>query len=249
MSDSLNNVNINSLKNDIENGKVVPFIGAGISQSAKLKGKDNTPFRSWKTLLIDLSSVIIDRNKKSIVDSLLLFKEDEINYLEIADKIKEYSNQNDYNIKLNELISINYDEIDANTYILARNIWNLNSNLIITTNYDSVLEKACDSKNVQPLYLDNNFKLSQAVSGELTKPTVWNIHGHESNLDSIILTSESYKKLYDNLKDNSQLHTLKTLVTTKSLLFIGFGYEDNISKVIKNILDLYGGYGKNHYMI
>ena len=46
---------------------------------------------------------------------------------------------------------------------------------------------------------------------------------NESNLDSIILTSESYKKLYDNLKDNSQLHTLKTLVTTKSFLFIGFG--------------------------
>ena len=157
MSDSLNNVNINSLKNDIENGKVVPFIGAGISQSVKLKGKDETPFRSWKTLLIDLSSVIIDRNKKSIVDSLLLIKEDEINYLEIVDKIKEYSNQNDYNIKLNELISINYDEIDANTYILARNIWNLNSNLIITTNYDSVLEKACNSKNVQALYLTNNF--------------------------------------------------------------------------------------------
>lgn len=125
MSDSLNNVNINSLKNDIKNGKVVPFIGADISQSAKLKG---------------------------------------------------------------------YDEIDENTYILARNIWNLNSNLIITTNSDSVLEKGCDSKNVQPLYLDNNFKLSQAVSGELTKPTVWNIHGHESNLDSIILISESYKK-------------------------------------------------------
>ncbi len=72
---------------------------------------------------------------------------------------------------------------------------------------------------------------------------------NESNLDSIILTSESYKKLYDNLKDNSQLHTLKTLVTTKSFLFIGFGYEDNISKVIKNILDLYARHGKNHYMI
>ena len=66
--------------------------------------------------------------------------------------------------KLNELISINYDEIDANTYILARNIWNLNSNLIITTNYDSVLEKVCDSKNVQPLYLDNNFKISRFLS-------------------------------------------------------------------------------------
>ncbi len=125
----------------------------------------------------------------------------------------------------------------------------LNSKLIITTNYDSVLEKACESDNVQALYLDNNFKLSQVVSDELTKPTVWNIHGHESNIDSIILTSDSYKKLYDNLKVNSQLHTLKTLVTTKSLLFIGFGYEDNMANVIKVILDLYAGYGRNHYLI
>jgi hypothetical protein len=147
------------------------------------------------------------------------------------------------------MITTNYDSIDKKSYNLARNIWKLNSKLIITTNYDSVLEKACESDNVQSLYLDNNFKLSQVVSDELTKPTVWNIHGHESNIDSIILTSDSYKKLYDNIKLNSQLHTLKTLVTTKSLLFIGFGYEDNMANVIKDILDLYGGYGKNHYLI
>lgn len=77
---------------------------------------------------------------------------------------------------------------------------------------------------MQALYLTNNFKLTQVVSNDLTKPTVWNIHGYESNLDSIILTSKSYKRLYENIKDNSELTTLKTLIITKSLLFIGFGY-------------------------
>lgn len=248
MSDSLNEANKESLRIDINNGKVIPFVGAGVSQSVILKGSDDkSPFKSWKDLLKTLSTIIIDENDKNHIDSYFELKD--IDYLEIADKIKKFSNQIDYSKKLEEVITTDYDLIEKNSYNLAENIWMLNSKLIITTNYDSVLEKACESDNVQALYLDNNFKLSQVVSDELTKPTVWNIHGHESNIDSIILTSESYKKLYDNLKVNSQLHTLKTLVTTKSLLFIGFGYEDNMANVIKDILDLYGGHGRNHYMI
>jgi hypothetical protein len=248
LSDSLNEANKESLKRDINNCKVIPFVGAGVSQSVILNGSDNkSPFKSWKDLLKTLATIIIDEKDKNHIDSYFELKD--IDYLEIADKIKKFSNQIDYSKKLEEVIATDYDLIDKNSYNLAKNIWNLNSKLIITTNYDSVLEKACESDNIQALYLDNNFKLSQVVSDQLIKPTVWNIHGHESNLDSIILTSDSYKKLYDNLKDNSQLHTLKTLVTTKSLLFIGFGYEDNISNVIKDILDLYGGYGRNHYII
>jgi hypothetical protein len=221
LSDSLNESNKESLRIDINNGKVIPFVGAGVSQSVILKGSDDkSPFKRWKDLLKTLSTIIIDEKDKNHIDSYFELKD--IDYLEIADKIKKFSNQIDYSKKLEEVITTDYDLIDKSSYILAKNIWKLNSKLIITTNYDSVLEKACESDNVQALYLDNNFKLSQVVSDELTKPTVWNIHGHESNIDSIILTSESYKKLYDNLKVNSQLHTLKTLVTTKSLLFIGF---------------------------
>lgn len=79
------------------------------------------------------------------------------------------------------MITTDYDSIDKKSYILARNIWKLNSKFIIITNYDSVLEKAYESDNVQALYLDNNFKLSQVVSDEQTKPTVLNIHGHGRN--------------------------------------------------------------------
>jgi tetratricopeptide (TPR) repeat protein len=249
LSDSLNEANKESLKKDIENSKVIPFVGAGVSQSVKMKGKDISPFKSWKDLLRDLSTVAIEEKNKNHINSYFDLDDKDIDFLELADKIKKFSNQNDYSQKLGEVVTTNYDLIDKTSYVLARNIWKLNSNLIITTNYDSILEKSCESDNVQALYLDNNFKLSQVVSDELTKPTVWNIHGYESNIDSIILTTDSYKKLYDNIKINSQLHTLKTLVTTKSLLFIGFGYEDNMANIIKDILDLYGGYGRNHYLI
>ena len=249
MSDSLNESNKESLKKDIENCKVIPFVGAGVSQSVRMKGKETSPFKSWKDLLRDLSTLVIEEKNKNHINSYFDLDDKDIDFLELADKIEKFSNQIDYSKKLEKVITTDYDNIDENSYTLARNIWKLNSKLIITTNYDSVLEKACESDNVQALYLDNNFKLSQVVSDELTKPTVWNIHGYESNIDSIILTSESYKKLYDNIKVNSQLHTLKTLVTTKSLLFIGFGYEDNMANVIKDILDLYTGHGRNHYLI
>lgn len=249
MNEELNRVNIESLKKDILSGKIIPFAGAGVSQSVKIKGKDISPFKSWKDLLRDLSTVVIEEKNKNHINSYFDLDDKDIDFLELADKIEKFSNQNDYSKKLQEAITTNYDNIDENSYTLARTIWNLNSNLIITTNYDSVLEKACNSKNVQPLYLNNNSKLSQVVSSELTKPTVWNIHGYESNLDSIILTSDSYKRLYESIKDNSELATLKTLIITKSFLFIGFGYEDNISKILNDMLDLYGGHGRNHYMI
>lgn len=148
MSVSLNEANKESLKKDIENCKVIPFVGAGVSQSVILKASDNkSPFKSWKDLLKILSTIIIDENDKKHIDSYFELKD--IDYLEIADKIKKFSNQIDYSKKLEEVITTDYDSIDKKSYILARNIWKLNSKFIITTNYDSVLEKACESDNVQ----------------------------------------------------------------------------------------------------
>jgi hypothetical protein len=172
LSDSLNEANKESLKKDINNGKIIPFVGAGVSQSLILKGSDNKlPFKSWKDLLKTLATIIIDENDKNHIDSYFELKD--IDYLEIADKIKKFSNQIDYSKKLEEVITTDYDLIDKSSYILAKNIWKLNLKFIITTNNDSVLEKTCESDNVQAFYLDNNFNLSQVVSDELTKPTVW----------------------------------------------------------------------------
>lgn len=87
MSVSLNEANKESLKKDIENCKVIPFVGAGVSQSVILKASDNkSPFKSWKDLLKTLSTIIIDENDKKHIDSYFELKD--IDYLEIADKIK-----------------------------------------------------------------------------------------------------------------------------------------------------------------
>lgn len=80
MSDSLNEANKESLKKDIENCKVIPFVGAGVSQSVILKANDNkSPFKSWKNLLKTLSTIIIDENDKKHIDSYFELKD--IDYL------------------------------------------------------------------------------------------------------------------------------------------------------------------------
>jgi hypothetical protein len=121
LSYSLNEANKESLKKDINNGKIIPFVGAGVSQSLILKGSDNKlPFKSWKDLLKTLATIIIDENDKNHIDSYFELKD--IDYLEIADKIKKFSNQIDYSKKLEEVITTDYDLIDNNSYILAKNI-------------------------------------------------------------------------------------------------------------------------------
>ena len=49
----------------------------------------------------------------------------DIDYLEIADKIKRFSNQIDYSKKLEEMITTNYDSIDKNSYNLAINLYKM----------------------------------------------------------------------------------------------------------------------------
>ena len=88
MSDSLNEANKESLKKDIENCKVIPFVGAGVSQSVKMKGKNISHFKSWKDLLRDLSTVVIEEKNKNHINSYFDLDDKDIDFLELADKIK-----------------------------------------------------------------------------------------------------------------------------------------------------------------
>jgi len=122
VNEELNMVNIESLKKDILSGKIIPFIGAGVSQSVKIKGKKTSPFKSWKDLLRDLSTLVIEEKNKNHINSYFDLDDKDIDFLELADKIKKLSNKDDYLTKLQEVITANYDNIDENTYTLARTI-------------------------------------------------------------------------------------------------------------------------------
>ena len=82
MNEELNRSNIESLRKDILSGKIIPFIGAGVSQSVKIKGKDISPFKSWKDLLRDLSTLVIEEKNKNHINSYFDLDDKDIDFLE-----------------------------------------------------------------------------------------------------------------------------------------------------------------------
>lgn len=104
---SVNEANKQSLKDDIKKGNIIPFIGAGVSRSVKDKN-GNTPFKSWQGLLQDLSSVVSNKEDLNAITTLLSLDIKYIDFLRVADMIKEYSYTNDYHDRLNEVITTDW---------------------------------------------------------------------------------------------------------------------------------------------
>ena len=88
------------LKRLISENKVIPFVGAGISKDVKNKDGKNV-FVNWKELLIKLNEKVSNQNKKNGISSFL--KDDNIDYLDIADMIEKELTPNEFNKKLKEI--------------------------------------------------------------------------------------------------------------------------------------------------
>lgn len=89
---------------------------------------------------------------------------------------------------------------------------------IITTNWDDFFEKECNSI---PIVTPGDFAFYN-TSGR----KVYKIHGSISNYGSIIATHEDYKRCYKELKSGIIGSTLKTILATKAVVFIGFSFRD-----------------------
>ena len=88
------------LKRLIAENKVIPFVGAGVSKEIKYKTGENA-FVNWKELLIKLNEKVSNQNKKNGISSFL--KDDNIDYLDIADMIEKELTPNEFNKKLKEI--------------------------------------------------------------------------------------------------------------------------------------------------
>ncbi|MFK5975819.1 MAG: tetratricopeptide repeat protein [Sulfurovum sp.] len=237
------------LKELIENNKVIPFVGAGVSKAVKShSGVDIFP--DWKELLYQLTDGLNENDTQIIKNSL---NRPHVDYLRVVDDIKEfYPTKSLYAQKLDEIFDITRESIQDDSLDLARAIWGLNQKLIITTNYDKILDWASDNPdNTQRWDIQSVAEQGLSISVELKKQTVWHLHGHIENKDNIILTTDSYERLYiDNEKYKTAFETLKVKLATKSFLFIGFSLDDEyFVNELEKISGAFGDYGVVHYVL
>ncbi|MBU1294974.1 MAG: tetratricopeptide repeat protein [Gammaproteobacteria bacterium] len=201
--------------------------------SVKKAGSQESLFPSWGALLERSAVTVRDNGDKPTADLIKAFlarnKDDA--YLQAATYAQEALGNHEWNTFLKEQLSFTKDQCETSSLALAQSIWRLNCPLIITTNYDKVLDWAC------PMLADLNHwdieaahEQANSLSTKLTQHTVWHLHGRISNANNLILTPDGYTHLYSENKDQQKyaaaLATLKTYFTTNRFIFIGFSFDD-----------------------
>lgn len=105
-------------------------------------------------------------------------------------------------------------------------LWQISD--IITTNWDDYFEKEC---NAIPIVTEEDFQFYN-----VSKRKVFKIHGSISNYGSIVATSNDYEERLTSLESGVIGSYLKVLLSSKSIVFIGYSFSDyNFLKLLNSL--------------
>ena len=203
------------------NGKLVIFVGAGVS---KLLG-----FPTWSELAMHALEFI---RKKGWIDYSEL---EQLKNLEPKKQLsiaKFIADENEQNLDLTEYFKGKSEENSIYKFI------NDIGCTCVTTNYDELLaprfheSKSDQSMSIKHKDTERIWDKNEFFAKYLDEPgTVIHLHGVISRPESMVFTTQQYLKHYDH--ENVQ-HFLHELFNKKIVLFIGYGLEE--VEILEHIL-------------
>lgn len=207
------------LKQDILSGKMIIFIGSGLS---KLLG-----LSSWKELAENRLKKILKDKKISYEIYLHLRKENPLKVLSICES---FLDKEDWH---NSLYKSNYNEEEAKKIMSLLSPFDFG---FVTTNYDNLLElipiinssKLATQSN-RPESIVESSRVQEEINFEIfmrePRHKVYYLHGKELSKDNPpVCTLNDYLRHYR--RDGRGRNTLEKLCAKKSLLFIGVGLQE-----------------------
>ncbi|KRL67959.1 SIR2 family protein [Lentilactobacillus diolivorans] len=194
-----------------DDSRLILFVGAGVSQ--------NSGFPSWSRLVEKMAEAQnIQTDKDFTNDELLkipemMFQKNPTKYFDIIRKIMQ--KQHSGNVLDDMIVRLNPDHI-------------------ITTNYDTLLEKsALNSKIFKYVTIFDDSSL--LLRGNSGSHFILKMHGDitQENLEKTIVLKESDYLNYDH--SHILISTfIKTLLATHIFLFVGYSMSDNNLRLIIN---------------
>ena len=226
---------IGQLKEKYKNGSLIPFIGAGLSMPF------NVP--DWSNLIWEYASALTV-SEFPVFHELIKMELSKYEYWEALRQIKRYAKRNDQDIqeyicnKVNNSINLNISDNLHNYADLA----NMGFDSFLTTNYDHILSRYLET-NFNSINLKDLGSSTQNILNDGQK-RIFHLHGNISQQDSIVMTEETYRELYESRK-YSILFSL--FAGTKTFLFLGFSFNDIfIQKIIKELNEFFKS---KHYIL
>lgn len=208
-----NKLRLEEIKNNRSN--IVPFVGAGVSKGCGLY--------TWGELLHKLA---IDYLSSDEIDLL----ESNGDFLKYADRIVNVAGNSDMIMKrIREILA----EIETIPNEIPYLLVSMFSKIIITTNYDTLLENA--SKNsklgqLKPLLPCLVGQMNETI--QLNERSLLKIHGSIEESSSFVFTTDQYRKFYG--EKGKRANKLLSLYLTKifsgkKVLFVGCSLDKDFT--------------------
>jgi len=207
------------IQDAIKKNELVIFAGSGLSK------RFNLP--TWTKLT---EEIINNINEQRFLDLIPTLKSGIFSSIEILDRLHTERSKVSSYIKNNFKIESNQD------FSLHKKILELTDS-IITTNYDNAFEEAASNKII-PTKSTSSFNISEINKEK--KPYIFKIHGCYTEPDNCIIFSNQYKTLYDG--DTATKEKLKAIFIDKTIVFVGFSFNDpDINLIFNNLNNIFDG--------
>ena len=228
------------LREAIKADELVLFVGAGLSWN--FKNKKNETLEGWTKMASSITSHLKEKrriteevkqscDKKEPIDALKEIEDSGVNKGIVGEFVKDY-----------------FSLGEGNDYSLQQKLFEL-STKIITTNYDTALEKAVPQLQEIKAYRGKDYELNRLKKDPIF---LFKLHGCIEHIDSMVLFPSDYEKLYNSKGRDAEhaLYALRNLIFNKTFLFIGMGLGDpQINSFFKEIKRIQGIYSQEHYII
>ncbi len=141
--------------------------------------------------------------------------------------------------------AVDFPDRNAFDLSLPKAIWSLNPSLVVTTNYDRVLQWSAEGPDTR-IILNNAHAELRTIFEAADRPSIWHLHGHMDQKKSLILSPSQYRSFYSStrLKSNEAARSvLRQLFSQHPILFIGFSMTDGyVLDAIAKAMTTFQGY-------
>jgi len=224
------------LINDLAKQRVVLFLGSGVSASASTNS--GRKIKQWEPFLRDCAGLVDDAAAKQLAFKLI----DDRDYLMACEVLRRRLDE-----KWTELLHDEFAQIAAPS-ALHHALVALDQRIVVTTNFDKLLESAFDQSGSthHPRVISRlnaeAFKMLRDDRRYLVK-----LHGSIDDPDSFIFTKAEYiERAFESAIYGD---FIRTLLATHTFVFVGFSMSDPaISSLVEQYAYRYPG-SRPHYVL
>ena len=218
--------------------QTILFLGSGVSHNS-VNANGEHP-KTWRAFLeAGAGSNALDNKQKKIIKANLKSE----NYLMACELLKRYLPDNEFN----DLLDDSFRAPRFQTAEIHKEIFKLDSRIVITPNFDSIYESYVQSETQGATLVKHYYDDDLVSVIRRRTPIILKIHGSISTPNKMIFTQVDYAKARSQHSNFYQL--LNALLLTQTFLFLGAGLNDpDIKLLLENNAFQYST-TQSHYFV